>query len=330
MENLAISTDVFRIYWSSIITALAVFCAVVSFLSIYKNDKRYYEKQLFVVLSIIISLIFARLLHWYLKIDAYESLEMAFTKFYEGGYALIGVFFGTALVALLFRLFGITKNLRKLLDAAAISAALGISIGRLAARYLISNRGFVVEEYVPFLTTIIKDPVSGSEEIRFACFYAQAVACFLIAVYLMIYYSYNNKRQKYTDGDVFFRFVVLYSASQMLLDSTRYDSLYLRSNGFVSLVQICSGSILILLIIISFIRVLISSWKTVKKGKQFLIFFLGLLSAAFCGFMEYYVQRHGDRYIFAYSMMFLALVEIVFVIFSFQNTVQSSKEALVK
>lgn len=180
--------------------------------------------------------------------------------------------FRTALVALLFRIFGITKNLRKLLDAAAISAALGISIGRLAARYLISNRGFVVEEYIPFLTTIIKDPVSGSEEIRFACFYAQAVACFLIAVYLMIYYSYNNKRQKYTDGDVFFRFVVLYSASQMLLDSTRYDSLYLRSNGFVSLVQICSGSILILLIIISFIRVLISSWKTVKKGKQFLIF----------------------------------------------------------
>lgn len=330
MENLAISTDVFRIYWSSIITALAVFCAVVSFLSIYKNEKRYFEKQLFVILSIIVSLIFARLLHWYLKTDAYESLEMAFTKFYEGGYALIGAFFGTALVALLFRIFGITKNLRKLLDAAAISAALGISIGRLAARYLISNRGFVVEEYIPFLTTIIKDPVSGSEEIRFACFYAQAVACFLIAVYLMIYYSYNNKRQKYTDGDVFFRFVVLYSASQMLLDSTRYDSLYLRSNGFVSLVQICSGSILILLIIISFIRVLVSSWKTVKKSKQFLIFFLGLLSAAFCGFMEYYVQRHGDQYIFAYSMMFLALVEIVFVIFSFQNTIQSSKEALIE
>lgn len=330
MENLAISTDVFRIYWSSIITALAVFCAVVSFLSIYKNEKRYFEKQLFVILSIIVSLIFARLLHWYLKTDAYESLEMAFTKFYEGGYALIGAFFGTALVALLFRIFGITKNLRKLLDAAAIAAALGISIGRLAARYLISNRGFVVEEYIPFLTTIIKDPVSGSEEIRFACFYAQAVACFLIAVYLMIYYSYNNKRQKYTDGDVFFRFVVLYSASQMLLDSTRYDSLYLRSNGFVSLVQICYGSILILLIIISFIRALISSWKTVKKGKQFLIFFLGLLSAAFCGFMEYYVQRHGDQYIFAYSMMFLALVEIVFVIFSFQNTIQSSKEALIE
>jgi len=116
----------------------------------------------------------------------------------------------------------------------------------------------------------------------------------------------------------------------MLLDSTRYDSLYLRSNGFVSLVQICSGSILILLIIISFIRALVSSWKTVKNGKQFLIFFLGLLSAAFCGFMEYYVQRHGDQYIFAYSMMFLALVEIVFVIFSFQNTVQSSKEALIE
>lgn len=327
MENLAISTDVFRIYWSSIITALAVFCAVVSFLSIYKNNKRYFEKQLFVIISIIVSLALSRLVHWYLKTDAYESLRMAFTNFYEGGYALIGVFFGVILVALLFRILGITKNLSKLMDAVAISSALGISVGRLAPRYLLGNRGFVVEEYIPFLTTIAKDPVSGSEEVRFACFYAQAAVCFLIAIYLMIYYGVKTKKQKYVDGDVFFRFAVLYAASQMLLDSTRYDSLFLRSNGFVSLVQICSGTVLILLMIISFIWALISSWKTVNKAKQLLIFILGLLSAGFCGFMEYYVQRHGDQYVFAYSMMFLSLVEIVFVIFSFQNIIRSSIEA---
>ncbi len=328
MENLAISTDVFRIYWSSIITALAVFCAVVSFLSIYKNNKRYFEKQLFVIISIVVSLVLSRLIHWYLKTDAYESLTMAFTNFYVGGYALIGAFFGTILVALIFKIFGITKSLSKLLDAVAISGALGISVGRLAPRYLLSNRGFVVEEFVPFLTTVVKDPVSGSEEVRFACFYAQALACFLIAIYLMIYYGFKAKRQKYIDGDVFFRFAVLYAASQMLLDSTRYDSLFLRSNGFVSLVQICSGTVLILLMIISFIRILIIPGKTVKKGKQLLIFSLGLLSAGFCGFMEYYVQRHGDQYVFAYSMMFLALIEIIFVIFSFQNAIRNSQEAL--
>lgn len=326
MENLAISTDVFRIYWSSIITALAVLCSALCFLSIYKNDKRYVEKQLFVITAIVVSLVFSRLIHWYLKTDAYESFKSALTKPYGGDYALIGAFIGTFLTALIFRCFTITKRLPKLLDAVAISAALGISVGRLAARFLLSDRGFIVPDYVPFLTSVIQDPVSGGEEIRFATFYAQSAVSFLIAIYLMIYYAYKNKAGKYKDGDVFFRFLVLYAASQMLLDSTRYDSLYLRSNGFVSLVQICSGSGLILIMIYSFIRTLASRAGKSDKRKAVFIFLLGLLCSGLCGFMEYYVQRHGDRYVFAYSIMFLSLVEIIFAVFSFQNIIRGAKK----
>jgi len=47
-------------------------------------------------------------------------------------------------------------------------------------------------------------------------------------------------------GHVAMLFMVFYSSMEFVLDSTRYDSSFLRSNGFVSLVQILCAVFLVL------------------------------------------------------------------------------------
>ena len=46
------------------------------------------------------------------------------------------------------------------------------------------------------------------------------------------------RKRKVADGDVCLLFLLCYGALQIVCDSTRYDSLFLRSNGFISIVQI--------------------------------------------------------------------------------------------
>ena len=102
--------------------------------------------------------------------------------------------------------------------------------------------------------------------------------------------------------------MLIYGASQVMLDSTRYDSLFFRSNGFVSIVQVFSALALGLTMVVFSVRM-------VKAGGfKFWYVPLWILWAAFVGgggFMEYYVQRHGDQALFAYSVMTLCLAVIV-------------------
>ena len=117
-------------------------------------------------------------------------------------------------------------------------------------------------------------------------------------------------RKKLRDGDVGLLFVLLYGACQIILDSTRYDSLFMRANGFVSLVQILGLAGVVFAIVIFSIRMV-----KARGFKWFYLLFwvalLALMGAA--GYMEYYVQRHGDEAAFAYKNMGACLAGIVLV-----------------
>ena len=108
------------------------------------------------------------------------------------------------------------------------------------------------------------------------------------------------RKKKPKDGDIFWMFLAAYGGSQIVFDSTRYDSLFMRSNGFISIVQILGAVALVLAVIVFSVRM-------VKNGGlrfyHFLLWvgFVGLLGVA--GYMEYYVQRHGNQALFAYSVM---------------------------
>jgi len=89
----------------------------------------------------------------------------------------------------------------------------------------------------------------------------------------------------------------------------RYDGLYTRLNGFVSLPQICCTAALV------FTAVLLSVRSVKKAGGvrpyHWIIWLVLLLCFGGGGYMEYYVQRHGNLYVKAYSIMGLCLSGIV-------------------
>ena len=101
---------------------------------------------------------------------------------------------------------------------------------------------------------------------------------------------------------------MFYGVSQIVLDSTRYDSLYFRSNGFVSVVQVCGLLALLIAICVYSVRLI----KKHKFKPRYLMIWLAQAALLGCaGYMEYYVQRHGNEAVFAYSVMSTSLMIVI-------------------
>ena len=94
----------------------------------------------------------------------------------------------------------------------------------------------------------------------------------------------------------------------MVLDSTRYDSLFFRSNGFVSVVQVL-GALGLGVSICCFSRRMVKAMGF--RWWQVLLWILIAAGIGCAGFMEYYVQRRGNEAVFAYSVMSGCLVVVI-------------------
>ena len=295
------------LYWNSIILTLGAVTAICFFLSFYlKRPGNGAAAALLVPMSIILGLALARLIHWYCRVDSYDSLKAAMTDFSRGGFALMGVFFGTALAACLLRLLGVIRNLPETFDCLALGGAAGIAVGRLACFFTSADRGDVIEGLTKLpLVYPAPNAVTGEPEYRLATFVLQAMVTGAIFLCLAVCFLRGRKKGTLRDGDTCLVFLLTYGASQILLDSTRYDSLFMRSNGFISLVQIL-GLVFFLTALILF------SVRLVRRyGFRGWMAGLWLPIAALLGvaaYMEYYVQRHGDQALFAYGTMGICLI----------------------
>ena len=89
----------------------------------------------------------------------------------------------------------------------------------------------------------------------------------------------------------------------------RYDSCYLRSNGFVSLVQIIGALSCLAALIVFSLR---SIRRDGMRAGLIVCWALWLLSLGLAGFMEYYVQRHADKFLLCYALMAAGLAVTVF------------------
>ena len=309
MERIAFIFDHIYIYWSALILTLAAAAAVCTFLSLYLGKTGKTAVAAVVVpLAIALSLVLARACHWYCRSDAYENLVSAMDLRTPGGFALMGVFAGCLLAAVLVRFLGLTENLPEMLDCMCLAGGIGIAAGRLSAFFNASDRGMIVTSMLPFPWAYPSvNPVSGMEEYRIATFLLQAIAVGTVTVVLLVFYLTGRERDL-KDGDTCLIFLMLYGASQVVLDSTRYDSLYFRSNGFVSVVQVLGAVTLALGIVVFSIRL-------VKAGGMKKWYFVLWLALAACfglaGYMEYHVQRHGSQAVFAYTVMSAALIDIL-------------------
>lgn len=305
MDKIAFWFGSQSIYWSSIIITMSALTAACFFLALYiRKDTAYGAGFLAVPVAMVLSTVLARLVHWYCRADSYENFTAAMTDFSTGGYALLGVFAGCFLTAALLRLVKLHRNLPRMLDCMSVAGAAGIAVGRLACFFNANDRGQVMSslKFLPFAYPVT-NTVSGAVEYRLATFLFQAVVA--LGIFLWLYRYYGKDRH---DGDTTLRFLLVYGCSQVVLDSTRYDKLFFRSNGFVSMVQVLGALGMALAIIVYADRMV------KKRGFKawYLLIWLGLLACIGCaGFMEYYVQRHGSLALFSYSVMSLCLAGVI-------------------
>ena len=318
MERIAFIIGETFIYWSSIILVIAAAAAIFLFLSLYIGKSRnILGAALAVPMSIVLSMVLARLIHWYCRADAYESMYHALTDYTTGGYALMGVFFGCILVACVLRILRIVKNLPEMLDCMCLAAGFAIPVGRLASFFNTSDRGVMLEGITELpLVFPVNNAVTGEVEYRMATFMLQAIATAVITiVVLVVWLLGQRKNHKIKDGDAALLFLLAYGACQIVFDSTRYDSLFMRSNGFISLVQILGAVGLVLGIVVFSVRMV----KALRFKWWFIPIWVGILALiGVAGYMEYYVQRHGHLFVFAYSVMggcLLAAIALTVVVY---------------
>ena len=307
MDKLAYVSGETFLYWNSIVLTLAAATAICFFLAFYLYKSGNALAGFTAVPACLgLSLVLARFFHWYCRADSYPDFLTAMTDYTSGGYALMGVFLGCFLVAVVLRLLQFSLDLGEMLDCMSIAACAGIAVGRLNSLFNATDRGNVLAHLknLPFAYPVT-NAVSGAQEYRLATFLIQAMVALGLLIVLSLFYFRGNKKGKLPSGDTCLVFLLLYGASQVVLDSTRYDSMFFRSNGFVSVVQVLGALALAL-------NVVVFSRRMVKSGGfhlwQIPLWLLIGASMGGAGFMEYYVQRRGNEAAFAYSIMMLCLL----------------------
>lgn len=299
MDRIAFIVGDTFIYWSSIILTLAAGVAICAFLALHRG--RGTAAAVLIPVALVLSVIFGRLAHWYFRPDSYESFLQAMTDYTSGGYALIGVFLACLLAALLVRLLGLEDDLPRLLDEMSLAGCAGIAVGRLACFFSTADRGQILETIHSLpLAYPVNNVVTGAAEYRLATFLIQAVVTAAIFGGLLAFFLLGRRKS----GDVAALFLLFYGMSQAVLDSTRYDSLYMRSNGFISVVQLSGAVALVGVSVMFSVRMV--------KARGFRPWYAALWAAMLAllggaGYMEYFVQRHGDRALFSYCVMSLCL-----------------------
>ena len=297
MEQIAFISGNSVFYWNSIVLALAAGAASCIFLAFYLPGGRPGAAAAAVPGALVLSLFFGRLLHWYFRPDSYPGFWSAITDYTSGGYALMGCFVGCAAAAGLVRLLRLEPFAPAMLDAMSLGGCAGIAVGRLACFFSAADRGQLMPFTALPLAYPVNNVVTGAPEYRLATFVLQAMAAALIFAALAVFFLLGKKRRT---GDVTLLFLLLYSLTQAVLDSTRYDSLYLRSNGFVSAVQLLSAAALV------GVSALFSARMVKGRGmrRRYVPLWIGMLALlGGAGYMEYFVQRHGDRALFSYAIM---------------------------
>lgn len=297
------------VYWNSIVTVLASAVAACIFLALWLGKgKKCMAGILLVPLAVALSVVLSRLICWYFRPESYISLSQVLDVRVSGGMALSGAFAGCFLAAVLIRVVRLTDSLPELLDCLCLAGGVGIAVGRLASFFDVSDRGMIlsVRLGLPW-GSVISNPVNAVEEHRLATFMIQAlVTAVIVLVFLAVYLV---KKGQFRDGDTTMLFLQCYGAAQVILDSTRYDSLYFRSNGFVSVVQVLGALAVALAVIVFAARMVYAGgWRKWYPA----IWIPQLACFGLAGYMEYHVQRHGNEALYAYSVMGAALSVMIF------------------
>ena len=313
MTGIALSHGSISIYYSSVMIALGAASCFCLTWSLYRaNGGRGSAVCIYLLLSTILSVVFSRILHWDCHSEQYESFISAVTDYSTGDFVLPGVFAGIAVSYLIVSAMRLTQDNPLILDCSAPGLAVLIILIRLSCLFNTSCRGKMTVDRPSLqrlpLASVIND-TAGNAEYRFATFFFEAILLTILLIILLLFFSKlrssTAKNGKSNSGSVWMMFVLWYSAIEIVMDSTRYDSSFARFNGFVSVVQMFCGVMMLAVLIYYSIR-------SVKfeglKIRHPLIWSGWLVLLAAAGICEYLVQRHGDWYLSCYFLMSVCLV----------------------
>ena len=310
MNPVAIAAGGGVLYWSSLVLTLGIAAWFALSLALYRSDggERGALWVLFPI-ALWLSVLLSRFLHWYCHAEQYSGFFSAMTHYSSGGFCLPGVLLGVLLAALLVRALGFADSSARLLDAMAPGAALGIGLIRLSALFGNADRGKLLItdprfQYLPLAAPVTT--ATGAVEYRFAAFFWEFLLLMLLGLLLTRFFLKRRRapmKEGKAEGSVALLFLLFYSAIELVLASTRYDSSFGRSNGFVRLTPIVTAAdILAVLLYYSRRSILANGLRPV----HFLLWLLWLLGLAAAGYLEYLIQRHGNWYLLCYSLMSLS------------------------
>ncbi len=318
MNPIAVYYDTTVLYWSAIIISIGLLAALFMSLSLQVSGHgRIVSMMLFFPLALLFSIPLCRIVHWYCHQEQYASFFTAVTDYTAGSYVLPAAIPGIWLAAWIAARLD-DGDTAKLLDAAAPGMALTVAFVRLSALFSSACRSKIpvntgVLQHLPLAAGITNS--AGATEYRFATFFAHFLLMLLFCAMLLKFYCkrrFMPMKAGRTPGNTVNMLLLLYSASELVLDSTRYDSSFLPQNGFVSLVQIVTA-VCILLLLIHYSRLSIQA-----NGRRFwhwLLWLLWLLVLLAGGATEYLVQRHGDWYLSCYAGMSLCCVFLAGIVY---------------
>lgn len=306
INPIAVYSGSLVLYWSAIIIGVGLLAALFMSLSLQlANGGRLISMLLFFPLAIIFSVPLCRALHWYCHSGQYGGFFSAMTNYSSGSYVLPAAIPAVWLAAWIAAKLD-DGDTAKLLDAAAPGAALTVAFIRLSALFTNACRSKIavttpVFQHLPLAASNTNS--AGAVEYRFATFFAHFLLMLLLCACLLGFFYKRRHipmRAGRSEGNTVCLFLLYYSASELVLDSTRYDSSFLPINGFVSFVQIAAAvCMLVLLIRYSVLSIRANG----RRFWHFLAWFVWLAAGTGVGIMEYLVQRHGDRYLSCYSAM---------------------------
>ena len=305
MEKIAFISEGIVIFWRPLLITAGALTAILFFLALdLMKACRGVRAFVAVLTMVVLGLLGGRLVHWYCRFGEYHGLRDALTHS-TGGFALLGVFAGCLLGGFLLWLLRIVPSLGELLDCASIAGCAGIGVGRLAYFFDSADRGILLDTLreLPWAYPVTNS-VSGEAEYRLATFLLQSMWAGILFVLLLLVYLIFTRRSRLRSGDVCLLFLLLYFSAEIVLDSTRYDALTFRSNGFVNITQVFGA------LAIVFVAVLLSIRMVRRRGMRKWYAGLWLLIAVMlgtAGYMEYNVQRHASQAMFSYCTMSAAL-----------------------
>ena len=304
MNPIAIIVDNTQIHWDAIIIVMAIPAWFFSFHSLYcANKGKRLASWIFLPFAVLLGAITSRLLYWYAHVEQYKGLSQALEDFNIGCFSMLGVLPGLFLAAVLVRCLRLSKNLPAFLDALVPATSMGMGLMYLSCLFNYNCRGkFTVDtpsmQHLPYASPV---PEAGELSYRFATFFWSAVFMFILA-YICTEFYYIKKKEY---GSTACLFLLIFSAGQFILDSTRYDAEYFPFNGFVSILQIFDGVCILVLTIAFSIR------AVKRRGFKWYYVLLWLAQAGAMtatGMMEYMVQRYSDQHLTYYAYMAVSCV----------------------